>query len=961
MKRLIILCLLFSVQTAFSQKNAEDSSDLEIKRSFIRCANCYGGELIIDTIIMSDYLLVEVNKDSISRFQKKFRKGIKRQLTNQWFVVETASIDGGSMFLAKKSGIILKYEPTGLSWKLSPFLIQNQDKLSDKAYVFTVETTDTAALEYLIDLTGPLRTEIMSRPGNHLYYIKTTMYFLKKILLPARFINSVDLRVTSPKEETVINDYDNSTNNINLLFAKYPGVDGEGLTVSIKENQFDETDIDFKNRIKETGLGSASNTSHATTMATLVAGGGNSFFTGRGVADAATLASSDFASLLPDGNTYNQFNISLQNHSYGVGIENFYGSDAAAYDASMIDNPSLLHVFSAGNAGTATDTLTGSPYQHIAGFANITGSFKMAKNILTVGSVDSFFAVSLLSSKGPAYDGRVKPELVAYGNDGSSGAAAITSGTVLAVQSAYAQTHTGALPKNALTKSILINSADDINKNGPDFYSGYGNVNAFRAVQDILSGNFLSGTVTDGETKDFAITVPANAKNLKISLVWTDPAAQTNAFTALVNDLDLRLERQGTSWLPWVLNSAALADSLNQPARRKRDSLNVVEQITIDNPGSGNYTIHVKGYNVPDGPQEFYLAYRWDTANTFYFISPAADDHFTAGANSIFRWKSNYSATGTGKLEYSIDKGINWKLVNAAVDLDKKYLKWITPDTFSIAIARMTIGSDVYISDTFNFSKQLNPQVGYNCNDSVLIFWNKAPGATQYEVYTLGNKYLQPLASATDTSIVIAANNGPYIAVTTVLQDGKTGVKSYTFNYNNLNIGCYINNFLADLTVNKTAQLQLSLGTIFNVTSIQFQQLNTNGWQTIQTTSPVTSDENSYEANTLRAGINTFRAVVTLKNGSVIYSDEATIYFTGNSNYVLMPNPVPQGQNLTILSDNFFTNTVIIYDIAGRKILQQAINGTRSQINTSRLAKGVYIFVIWSEGLKAFTGKIVIQ
>jgi hypothetical protein len=173
----------------------------------------------------------------------------------------------------------------------------------------------------------------------------------------------------------------------------------------------------------------------------------------------------------------------------------------AAYDASMIINPTLLHVFSAGNSGTSADTTAGSPYENITGFANITGSFKMAKNILTVGSVDSFFAVPPLSSKGPAYDGRIKPEVVAYGNDGSSGAAAITSGTVLAVQSAYAQTHASALPKNALTKAIIINSADDINKPGPDYYSGYGNVNTYQAVKDILSGNFFSGSISDAETK----------------------------------------------------------------------------------------------------------------------------------------------------------------------------------------------------------------------------------------------------------------------------------------------------------------------------------------------------------------------------------------------------------------------------------------------------------------------------
>src|SRR5689334_1492938 len=105
----------------------------------------------------------------------------------------------------------------------------------------------------------------------------------------------------------------------------------------------------------------------------------------------------------------------------------------------MIDNSSLLHIFSAGNSVDVADSF--GQYKNLTGFANITESFKHAKNILVVGSVDSFYSIPVLSSKGPAYEGRIKPDLVAYGNEGSSGAAAITSGTALAVQSAYAQLH----------------------------------------------------------------------------------------------------------------------------------------------------------------------------------------------------------------------------------------------------------------------------------------------------------------------------------------------------------------------------------------------------------------------------------------------------------------------------------------------------------------------------------------
>ena len=39
----------------------------------------------------------------------------------------------------------------------------------------------------------------------------------------------------------------------------------------------------------------------------------------------------------------------------------------------------------------------------------------MAKNVLLVGAVDSFAQVQSFSSRGPAYDGRIKPDVMAQG------------------------------------------------------------------------------------------------------------------------------------------------------------------------------------------------------------------------------------------------------------------------------------------------------------------------------------------------------------------------------------------------------------------------------------------------------------------------------------------------------------------------------------------------------------------
>ena len=398
-----------------------------------------------------------------------------------------------------------------------------------------------------------------------------------------------------PKEELLLERLDISANKINLVHRLYPAWNGEGRVVSVKENKPDTLDIDFTGRFLTTNLSSAIINTHATIMATMIAGGGNSWHLGKGAAWGSTISSSDFINLLPDpDDAYRQYNITVQNHSYGVGVESYYGADAALYDLSVLNNKNLVHVFSSGNAGSSAAT-TGT-YSGLPGFANLTGSFKMAKNILTVGATDSFGVVEPLSSKGPAHDGRVKPELVAFGEDGSSGAAALVSGTALILQNAYLDLY-DSLPSNALLKAFILNSADDVGINEVDYANGFGSLNARNAVHTIHAGRFYSGSVANGERKDFSVTVPVGIKKLKLTLVWNDQPALPNAEKALINDLDILLENTstGNTWRPWVLNSFPHPDSLLKPAERKRDSLNNVEQITIDNPDAGVYHFKVNG------------------------------------------------------------------------------------------------------------------------------------------------------------------------------------------------------------------------------------------------------------------------------------------------------------------------------------------------------------------------------
>ena len=195
-----------------------------------------------------------------------------------------------------------------------------------------------------------------------------------------------------PKEELTTGAVDYTLNAITHIRAIYPALNGDSVIISIKEQKFDFSDIDFKGRFISSPLAATTTSSHASIMATIAAGGGNTSLFAKGVAWGSFLNSSDFSILLPDPDqVYKNAGITIQNHSYGTAIENFYGSDAVAYDMSVWNNKQLVHVFSAGNSGTSAST--SGPYIGIPGLANLSGSFKMAKNIITVGHLDSFYSV----------------------------------------------------------------------------------------------------------------------------------------------------------------------------------------------------------------------------------------------------------------------------------------------------------------------------------------------------------------------------------------------------------------------------------------------------------------------------------------------------------------------------------------------------------------------------------------
>jgi len=763
-------------------------------------------------------------------------------------------------------------------------------------------------------------------------------------LAASPLVEFVDVPDRQAHDERLLNSADLTVNSLVAVQQRYPTLTGQGLTVSVKENPLDPTDLDFRGRLLNTPSGTVIQSAHASIMATLIAGGGNSGPAGRGAAPQARIASSSYANLLPDANAdLVQQGVSVQNHSYGTGVENYYGLEALGYDQQARLLPTLLHVFSAGNSGASAST--SGTYQGLAGVANLTGQFKMSKNSLSVGATDALGQVAPLSSRGPAYDGRLKPELVAYGDAGSSDASALVSGAALLVQQAYRDgPGSGSLPPSALVRAALLNSAEDVGRPEVDFASGFGQLNALGAVRTIREGRYHQGTLGQDQEQIFQLTVPPGALRLKVTLAWTDPEAAANAPQALVNDLDLAVLGPGSTgpWLPWTLSPYPHPDSLAQPARRRADHLNPTEQVTLALPAAGTYQLRVRGYRVPSGPQAFSLAYEV-AAPGLEWLTPSTVRNVRPAQTALLRW--NWAGPATlGSLEYRPVGRAAWRTVATQVDLAQGTYAWSAPDTTTLAQLRYVVGGQVYPSDTFALARPLPVRIGYVCPDEALLSWPATPGATQYQVYRLGATAPEPFQLTADTTLLVATSQqaGPYFAVAPVLR-GKVAERGPTNNLTEAGVGCYIQSFLPQLPVTDTARLVLALGSLYRLRAVQLQRLGPSGFVTIQTLSPVTQLRTVFTDLGAAPGLNQYRVLSQDDAGRTFYSATEAVQLVRRNELLVFPVPATSGQDLQVAGEPNVPLHLRLYDALGRLLREATADGALNTLPTTGLRPGVYL------------------
>ncbi len=581
----------------------------------------------------------------------------------------------------------------------------------------------------------------------------------------------------------------NSINQMDYLPGRH--YDGSGTAAALADDGVVGPHIDFQGRLTNHTT-NAPGGSHGDMTAGILAGAGNLNPSMAGMATGVQLhvfSITGYPQIVNAVTNHATLGTVVSSTSYSQGC-NEYTSDTQFGDQTTRDNPHLLFVFSAGNNGSGN-----CQYGAGSGWGNITGGYKQGKNVLAVANLDAFEVRDNSSSRGPASDGRIKPDISANGREqnstntnntyqvggGTSAACPGIAGIACQLIQAYKELYNAPQAPTALIKACLLNSAEDLGNPGPDFTYGYGRVNALRALQTIEDNRFFRDTISQGITHTHTINVPANVAELRVMVYWHDEGGSPASSIALVNDLDMVItDPASVSWQPWVLDHTPNATSLNAPATRGPDHLNNMEQITISNPLPGSYTITIDGYSVPAGPQEYFIVYEFRT-DQIIVTYPMGGEGLVPGEQELIRWDA-LKGIGTFSIHYSTNGGTTWTLIANNVSANTLHYLWTVPSTITgQARIRVSRGT-VWGMSPNNFAiigVPSNITVTWACPDSLRLEWTAVNGAAGYEISKLGPMYMDSIGMTTTNSFVVTGLNnvatGYWFSVRAVLPNGVKG------------------------------------------------------------------------------------------------------------------------------------------------------------------------------------------
>jgi len=388
------------------------------------------------------------------------------------------------------------------------------------------------------------------------------------------------------------------------------------------------------------------------------------------------------------------------------------------------------------------------------------------KNVIGVGSNENFMplddlgvtpsdnpeSVSEFSSRGWTDDNRVKPDLVAPGENvflraspaddhtyyvqqGTSFANPALAGAAAVVIEWFEEEH-GYRPSPAMVKGMLINTAHHLNEDEgntgpiPNRMEGWGMVHIPDLIDTELGFEFRDQerTLTTGETSEYEIEVGDISEPLKVSLTWTDKEAEPGDSITLKNDLNLELispsgEKYRGNAFPTDQDGFSTSNYVEVGAPAMEffdgsgdgwDDRNNVQNVYIhpDDLEDGTYTVNVIGENVPEdgnnddeASQDYALVMNNvldDEIPSIELERPQGGEMWTAGDEEEIRWSTEEGdAPISGiDIEYSTDDGSSWIDIETGT-ADTGMYEWTIPhESTEEALVQVTVHDDNELSHT---------------------------------------------------------------------------------------------------------------------------------------------------------------------------------------------------------------------------------------------------------------------
>lgn len=277
------------------------------------------------------------------------------------------------------------------------------------------------------------------------------------------------------------------------------------------------------------------------------------------------------------------------------------------------------------------------------GGMNTLSGVAVAKNVMSVGAVHPAYTrtarsparaqMTDFSTWGPTDDGRIKPDIVSDGvnllsvshddpegyrpETGTSMASPAAAGTAALLQDLYVSWFDEFMSA-ALLKGLIIHTATDLGRPGPDYVYGWGLIDG-QAAAEVIHEYFLTpdrlalneGVLENAATNEYRV-IWDGVSPLSATLTWTDPPPDEELVESiedelnptdlmLVHDLDLRIiGPDETVYMPWILDPAQPTNNATK-GDNFRDNVERVD-LAPTQPGEYRILISHKGELDPNQP-----------------------------------------------------------------------------------------------------------------------------------------------------------------------------------------------------------------------------------------------------------------------------------------------------------------------------------------------------------------------